>query len=481
MKRSVVAVVFCLSASTAYAALSADTDSVSPVQNEPAISAGEELPVAAAMIPPVLEDIRFLPHGEQSLAARILAIRAAKSSIDIITYDFEPCDSSTKVLIDELAKRAKDIPVRIIIDGNDLKPDSKKYALTSYLYTKNIGLRIFNENPNPTHLNRSHAKGIFIDVKTAKPTYFVGGRNLTDEYFGMSSEMNFFDQDLQITGHSGIQAGKAYEAVWNVGTQPYGASDTDLKAFENNCMHRSNRDELVAKYMEENTDKIYASLKPYSCGSITYALDDPSSPFTDMNQMTKKHTTNMVTTFIKYTETSLNMTNQYYMPLDVELTNLGALRDSKKANLSVSIYTNNIGDATQFNELMTKRMAEAVQRDNTGKMKVKPISSLGGLRDHDAGILAIPHAPWRIHTKTYVRDHRDVIVSSFNLDQLSYQDNLESAAMVPNCPDLAADMEAEYKKLEPIYQADKKNCAACAEETKNLGPDFPGPWDLIHF
>ena len=57
---------------------------------------------------------------------------------------------------------------------------------------------------------RNHAKLLIIDGTT----YVAGGRNIADEYFGLSDRINFSDADLVVSGPSVNQAAQAFNDLW---------------------------------------------------------------------------------------------------------------------------------------------------------------------------------------------------------------------------------------------------------------------------
>jgi phosphatidylserine/phosphatidylglycerophosphate/cardiolipin synthase-like enzyme len=76
-------------------------------------------------------------------------------------------------------------------------------------------------------------------------------------------------------------------------------------------------------------------------------------------------------------------------------------------------------------------------------------------------------APFLIHSKTLVRDNRDSVVGSFNLDPRSYSTNLEGAVIVKNCPEFAADVSGQFQRLKFVYDQDAK--AGKLPEIESIG------------
>ncbi len=461
----------------------------SPVPN-PLSAAASPISGATATPAPAPSSVRFFPHGEDSLAARLAAIKSATQTIDILTYIFQPCDSSTKLLLDALVERSQSgVAVRLTLDQLDISADSSKLqGLTAYIAKINtllahpIEFRLYSHpayglpfNPEAAD-NRSHIKILLIDAAGPNPVAFVGGRNNSDGYFGLSADMNYFDQDLMISG-----AETAHKVLVNYnGILKYASFSYPLNSvqgtsenFEAKCLAKSPRDQAVSDAISTKSLTILdpATTPSYQCSEIYFDMDDPRYRLSslgngvgddDLNdaRLIYKTSSALVLSFIEDTSNTLFAVNQYYIPVGKLKGALGAVRDAGKM---VTIVTNSTGDAgPQLAARMTGLVTDAMKRDTVGTMMVYGLSSLGGL--HDDGALRISTAPWRIHTKTAVRDHNDVLVSSFNFDSRSYQINAEDAVMVANCPALAQAMEVEYQKLIQVYVQDQ-SCQACQDES----------------
>ena len=68
-------------------------------------------------------------------------------------------------------------------------------------------------------------------------------------------------------------------------------------------------------------------------------------------------------------------------------------------------------------------------------------------RGHQKWELSKDKADYGIHSKVFVGNSKDIAISSFNLDPRSLKTNLESAAVIKNCPELAKHVELHAKLL----------------------------------
>ncbi len=441
-------------------------------------------------------EIRFLAHGEQSLAARLLAIESASKSITLMTYLWRPCDSSTKLIAKALiAKAAEGKIVRVMVDAYELSPKDKS-DLAAYFSANKIGFKVYNDAFLMDE-GRSHAKVLLIDAGTPQAIYFVGGRNNSDEYFGLSAKMNYLDQDLMIKDKSAAQVALAVKNLWNSRMTSVPSSRSMRPSFKNSCLSTNRRDKQVSSYMTENAKSIYRSLPIYTCSDISYSLDNPAfypllqrrdigekgfgpmrfDPLT-VGNLKNKTSTKMFLDFLAGTKKSLKLENQYYIPRFGQKTAFKALRSRGR---SVTILTNSTGDEGFHKAVFTAQIQSSVHRDSVESQQVFTVSGIGGLNDE--GDLSYPGAPWRIHTKSGVRDETDVLVSSYNIDGLSYEYNVESAVVVRNCPELARDMTAEYQKVFTTIVRDRKSCGKCQQEVSAPGiiESFTGLFSSQYF
>jgi putative cardiolipin synthase len=432
------------------------------------------------------DKIQLLDRGDQSLAAFYSSIQGAKKSIDMATFVFEACDSVPKLLLDAMVQKAKKgVHVRLLIDAFSLKPDTKA-ALPAYLASvPNFELRYYNDAPDFLGNNmRSHIKAFVADGTT----YIVGGRNMQDDYFGLGAKLNYVDNDLLVTGASAADAKSRFDELWAAGSSPGGIfgglgglfghsrGNPDPRAFASSCLKISERDRAVADFAVKQGAAALAARPVRSCG-VEYTLDrpgfescdgncvedpnnDPQGDYLNTGRLRGKRMTAMWLDFVSHSTTSLEILNQYYMPvyrMDQALARLRA------KNVPVEVISNATGDIEDpmQNTDFTCWIQSKAAGTSVGSQKVSLMTSKGSLGT--PWDLSVAGAPWRIHAKSAIRNGSDVLVSSFNIDPRSYHTNLESGAVVSNCPDLAKDLEATYATLRSELESDK-TCAACAAE-----------------
>jgi phosphatidylserine/phosphatidylglycerophosphate/cardiolipin synthase-like enzyme len=195
---------------------------------------------------------------------------------------------------------------------------------------------------------------------------------------------------------------------------------------------------------------------------------DGVSPVEFMNakRLAKKRMTAAMLDFVAGARRSLVLEGPYYLSPSAITAAFVAARDR---GVQLLVLTNRKADPdiAAVVDDMTYFMARAIDRDSSGAMRVLPISNLGAL--NGGGGRRSNGAPWIIHAKTAVRDHRDVMMSSFNLDQRSYDTDLEAGVVIRNCPGLARELEAHHRQLVRAYADDLRNCDRCKHEPMPMG------------
>ena len=167
---------------------------------------------------------RLLVEGTEAFVARMQSARMAERSIDVQTYIWH-ADLTGKFLAWQLLESAdRGVRVRLLVDDMDARAKSEHFAALST--HPNIEVRVFNPfaSRNGTlslvsegarnfkRINRRmHNKSWIADNRFA----IVGGRNLGDEYFGASDEVNFVDLDFGMIGPVVRDASASFDRYWN--------------------------------------------------------------------------------------------------------------------------------------------------------------------------------------------------------------------------------------------------------------------------
>ena len=142
-------------------------------------------------------------------------------------------DDGTGVFLAYRLLQAADrgVKVRLLVDDMDARGNN--YAFAALAAHPNIEVRMFNPFESRSgsvsfaleaigsfsRINhRMHNKTWIADNRIA----IVGGRNLGDEYFGASEEVNFVDLDFAMVGPIVRDASASFDRYWN---SPVGLPD----------------------------------------------------------------------------------------------------------------------------------------------------------------------------------------------------------------------------------------------------------------
>ena len=167
----------------------------------------------------------LLENNKEALDWRLALIDEAQSSIDIQLYLWHS-GSSSRLLFDRLLRAAdRGVRVRVLVD-DFLFSTNEKVISSLCRYQPNLDIRIFNPtllrgNPlgstaefilNFQHLNRRmHNKTWTVD----RTFTIVGGRNVSDQYFGLSEKYNFIDLDVMAAGPVVNEVSDGFNLFWN--------------------------------------------------------------------------------------------------------------------------------------------------------------------------------------------------------------------------------------------------------------------------
>lgn len=406
------------------------------------------------------DDVQYLSRPQQALAAFHTLISEARDSIDITTFIFEPCHSSTQLLLESLADRARrGVRVRILLDS--LQQNAARERQLADFAARQGGTMEFRFY-NSRELNmRLHIKLMVVDGQR----YVAGGRNISDEYFSLSEENNYIDRDLLVSGPSAMQAQTSFNELWNSrNTSRKSGSATRFAGWPSVCGSKlGSKIDETRSYLRRNSASLLSRVARRDCAHVGFYSDNPAfaggangpagsrDPYMDGARMSMKRSTRATLRFLNAARTTLDLENWVYIPV-YHLSD--AFKNARGRGVRTRVLTNqDIEDGPQvFRDAMDYAIAKHAARDSKNGQSVTLISSKGGLRSEYE--LTPPNVPVHLHGKIAIRDQKDVLVGSFNLDARSYNTNLESVVQVTGCPALADDLQLGFDQLLNIHRDD---------------------------
>lgn len=184
----------------------------------------DELIAPAEAQHPGASGFRLVSEGPEAFVIRNRAAKLAVRSLDVQTYIWH--DDMTGLFLAATLVEAADRGVRVRILLDDMDARAKNYSLAALDTHPNIEIRLYNPLASRSgalaggleflgsfsRLNhRMHNKSWIADNRIA----VVGGRNVGDEYFGASKEMNFVDLDFAMAGPVVRDVSASFDRYWN--------------------------------------------------------------------------------------------------------------------------------------------------------------------------------------------------------------------------------------------------------------------------
>ena len=238
---------------------------------------------------------KLLRGARESFRWRIAVVESATVSLDI-KYFIWKADPTGSLLISRIIEAAqRGVRVRLLVDDLNLADDDRDIAALDA--TDNISIKLFNPTRSRNlfgvlgdyasafhEMNRRmHNKMIVADGHIV----VLGGRNIADEYFGLSPKYNFLDLDFLAAGSVVPEISMAFDAYWNAElakpiaeiAQPREGWSLDRILDRERTVISDNAD-LLSSFPTEPRDwraEFIESAKTWHSGGAHYIQDEPVS------------------------------------------------------------------------------------------------------------------------------------------------------------------------------------------------------------
>jgi len=408
---------------------------------------------------PGLSGFHLLPTGPEALMMRIALIESSQRSIDMQYFSTQ--DDTTGKLLLEAISRAADRGVRVRMLLDDWSLDDFEAGAVSLNAHPNIEIRVFN--PYSTRdesffahfgnvfsdmdqfTRRMHNKAIIVDNQIS----IMGGRNLGDEYFDASADVNFRDIDIFSAGPITRQISKNFDIYWNsdqsfpISTLKLPPPDpqTITKLQEDRVLHwqqlitsplgkRLIKMPLPQEVKKGDVPLIWA--KAELVADIPGKIDLPtdatvSAPGVGIDEMAKKAQHE----FIIFTP--------YFVPLDGGVEWLKQLVDR---GVSVRIVTNSLSSTDMVPaQAAYSHYRQALVEDGVELYEIKSSQPHGSIKG-----MFKPSSLHGLHAKIYMVDRRELAVGSFNFDARSLRSNTEQILII-HSPELCGEIGKLFKQV----------------------------------
>ena len=403
-------------------------------------SIGKELAGLAAQHPGE-SGVAIIRRGRPAFTARVVLADLAEQTLDVQYFLWEP-DATGRILADHLMRAAdRGVRVRILIDDVNLKDrDAGVAALDAH---PKVEIRLFNPFPHRgSHLfgflvdfdrvnHRMHNKLMVMDNALA----IVGGRNMSDPYFGVDPRANFRDLDIAAAGPVVRDLSNVFDRFWNGAWSVPIAALVDRRYGEDDLRaHVQRIREVIAKGdyphpLDQDVAALKSELSTLVRGFVWapahVVYDDPAS----ISDQSRRVMHTLLFRRLDRVQTDLLIESAYFIPLDGGVAKLKELVDR---GVRVRVLTNSLAsnDVIAAFAGYSKRR-EAMVRNGIELYELRPEPGPVRKRLLGGGSKA------GLHTKAIVFDRKDVFIGSFNLDARSSAINTEAGLYVAS-PALAA-------------------------------------------
>jgi putative cardiolipin synthase len=405
---------------------------------------------------------RLLTDGTEAFVVRMQSASMATRSLDVQTYIWH-ADLTGKFLAHQLIESAdRGVHVRLLVDDMDARAKNAGFAaLASH---PNIEVRVFNPfaSRNGTlslvsegarnfeRINRRmHNKTWIADNRLA----VVGGRNLGDEYFGASDEVNFVDLDFGMVGPVVRDASASFDRYWN-SPSAYPLESLDPGAVDPEVLKRLR--ERLAAFARESTGSRYAQALREDpaiqrlragnwpmewSGNYRFIADDPLKISMKKRDAHRAAVSAVLLPAMRDAHSALDIISPYFVPGDKGST---GLVNTARAGSVVRILTNSLA----ANDVAAvhggySRYRKKLLKGGVQLWELKPLA--GSAKDpgtKESSLFGSSGAS--LHTKALSIDQKTLFVGSYNLDPRSTWLNCEQGVLVES-PALVTQFRAIFE------------------------------------
>ncbi|MET0988751.1 MAG: phospholipase D family protein [Steroidobacteraceae bacterium] len=385
-----------------------------------------------------------LDSGKDALLERLALIESAERSIDLQYYIWNSDSTGRYMAARVYAAAERGVRVRILLD--DMNTSGRDAVLAFLDSHPAIEVRIYNPIAARSGVGRlfgfardfsranrrMHNKSLTADGAAT----IVGGRNIGDEYFDASAELNFLDRDLLSVGPVVAQVEEAFDVFWNSPWAYPIASLTkttltpeEAAARRTGAIHAG--EELAQRGFHPVHERLpgqahfAATLKQLVWAPARLVHDVPPVDGDVSNTSTVQAVAHALAEIAGSAQHEVLIESAYFILGDPALERFAQL----KANgVRLRALTNSLAS----NDLATNHSGYARRREQMLKSGIE----LHELRPDAASCQVLVSnrcgdgAAFGLHSKSAVFDRRIVYVGSFNVNLRSAYLNTETALII---------------------------------------------------
>jgi putative cardiolipin synthase len=400
---------------------------------------------------------RLVREGPEAFAIRALSARAAGRSIDVQTYIWHTDLTGSYLALTLLEAADRGVRVRLLVDDMDARGSNRGFAALAA--HPNIDVRMFNPTASregtiafafealgsAKRINRRmHNKSWIVDNRLA----VAGGRNLGDEYFGASEDVNFVDLDFAVVGPIVRDASATFDRYWNSPLaypmellDPSAVTEPaleELRARAAPLAEQAQRSKYASELREDaSVQKLVGGDWPmHWAPRFEFVADDPLKALGRGEGPNGSLVLGTLAPTIRASTTSVTIISPYFVPgprgteflvgVDRAGSTVRVLTNSLAANDVALVY----GGYSETREDLLEGGVELWELKPAPGSEVK--ASLFGSSGAS------------LHSKALAIDSHTVFVGSYNLDPRSTSLNCEQGILVESA-EIAAQLEQTFR------------------------------------
>jgi cardiolipin synthase C len=410
---------------------------------------------------------RLVREGPEAFAIRAASARLAGRSLDVQTYIWH-ADLTGGFLAKELLAAAdRGVRVRLLVDDMDAR--AKNYGFAALHAHPNVEVRMFNPFETRSgsfalvfealgsakRINRRmHNKTWIADNRIA----IAGGRNLGDEYFGASEDVNFVDLDLAMVGPIVRDASASFDRYWNSPLAypmdvlaPDDVSSAALDALRERIapMVEQARSSRFASELRDNdaVQRLVSGDWPMQWSAkYAFVADDPAKAAGQGSGLAGSQVLAVLAPALESSRSTVTIISPYFVPGEAGTE---ALVDIARSGSEVRILTNSLAAndvAAVYGGYSKWREPLLEGGVKLWELKPTPGSTTKSSMFGSSGA--------SLHTKALAVDGQVAFVGSYNLDPRSTSLNSEQGIFVES-PVITA-------QLEELFRTDSSGASAWA-------------------
>ena len=395
---------------------------------------------------------RLVVEGNEAFLTRAQSTRVAVRSIDVQTYLWRA--DLTGMVLAQLLLDAADRGVRVRLLLDDMDARAKNAGLAALAAHPRISVRLFNPFISRwggllmlgegvldfDRLNRRmHNKSWIADNRLA----LVGGRNIGDEYFSASDDVNFVDLDYSMIGPVVRDVSASFDRYWN-SAAAYSMEQLDPEAVNTPALEKL-RVNLADRLREANDGRYVEALRSDDAvrrlvagdwtmqwtAKYKFVADDPRKIDMADGDVERAKVALALAPLMRDAQKNIVLISPYFVP-GVQGTR--GLVKSAEGGRQVRVLTNSLA----ANDVAAvhggyARYRRSLLEGGVQLWELKPLQS-------GARASAFGSSGASLHTKALAVDGHTLFVGSYNVDPRSTWLNCEQGVLVES-PELARQLD----------------------------------------